>query len=108
MVEACLARIKELGLLDDREYARRRAHLMAEKGYGDFAIKVFLVEGLGIPEKMAYDAVKGIPQELGERKRMSMIIEKRKGKPKEKLIRFLAGRGFPIDVIIDVIGGVDS
>jgi SOS response regulatory protein OraA/RecX len=107
VIEACLARIKELGLLDDREYARRRAHLMAEKGYGDFAIKVFL-EGLGIPEKMAYDAMKGIPEELGERKRMSMIIEKRKDTPKEKLIRFLAGRGFPIDVIMEVIGGVDA
>jgi SOS response regulatory protein OraA/RecX len=107
VVEACLARVKELGLLDDREYARRRAHLMAEKGYGDFAIKVFL-EGLGIPEEMAKDALKVLPEELGETKRMVMLIEKRKGPSKEKLIRFLAGRGFPIDMIMDAMGGVDA
>jgi len=107
VIEACLARVKELGLLDDREYARRRAHLMAEKGYGDFAIKVFL-EGLGIPEEMAKDALKVLPEELGETMRMVMLIEKRKGLSKEKLIRFLAGRGFPIDMIMDAVGGVDA
>jgi regulatory protein len=107
VIEACLARVKELGLLDDREYARRRAHLMAERGYGDFAIKVFL-EGLGIPEEMAKDALKVLPEELGETKRIEMLIEKRKGPSKEKLIRFLVGKGFPIDMIMDAVGGVDA
>jgi SOS response regulatory protein OraA/RecX len=106
-VEASLARIKELGLLDDREYARRRGVLMAERGYGDHAIRLFL-EGLGIPEAMAYDAVKNIPRELSEKKRMASIIEKRKGLERGKLIRFLAGRGFPLDHIMDVLGGVDE
>lgn len=80
---------------------------MAERGYGDFAIKVFL-EGLGIPEEMAKDALKVLPEELGETKRMVMLIEKRKDPSKEKLIRFLAGRGFPIDMIMDAMGGVDA
>jgi SOS response regulatory protein OraA/RecX len=80
---------------------------MAERGYGDFAIKVFL-EGLGIPEEMAKDALNVLPQELGETMRMVMLIEKRKGLSKEKLIRFLAGRGFPIDMIMDAVGGVDA
>ena len=75
---------------------------MAERGYGDFAIKVFLEE-LGIPEEMAKDALKVLPEELGETKRMVMLIEKRKGPSKEKLIRFLAGRGFPIDMIMDAM-----
>lgn len=80
---------------------------MAERGYGDYAIRGFL-EGLGLPEDMACDALGAIPEGLGERKRMDMIIERRKGLSKDKLTRFLAGRGFPIDTIIDAIGGVDA
>jgi SOS response regulatory protein OraA/RecX len=107
VIESSLARITELGLLDDRAYACRRALLMAERGYGDYAIRLFL-QGLGIPEEMSYDAVQSIPEELDETKRISVIVEKRKDLPREKLIRFLAGRGFPLDLIIDLVGGVDA
>jgi hypothetical protein len=80
---------------------------MAERGYGDHAIRLFL-EGLGIPEGMADESVRRISAELSEHKRMTLIIEKRGGLPKKKLIRFLAGRGFPFDQIINEIGGVDE
>jgi SOS response regulatory protein OraA/RecX len=80
---------------------------MAERGYGDHAIRLFL-EGLGIPEAMAYESVRRISEELSEHMRMALIIEKRGSLPKKKLIRFLAGRGFPFDQIMDEIGGVDE
>lgn len=107
MIEAVIARIDELGYLDDYEYARRRALLMAEKGYGNYAIRVFL-EGLGLPDALVRNAVKVLPAELGERRRMKKIIEKRSGLPRVKLIRFLAGRGFPLDLIMDETLGVDA
>jgi len=80
---------------------------MAERGYGDFAIRQFL-EGLGIPEIMAQESVRTLPDELAERKRMVSVMEKKKGLPRQKLIRFLAGKGFPLDQIIDAIGGEDE
>ncbi|MGO9145310.1 MAG: regulatory protein RecX [Desulfomonilia bacterium] len=107
VIEAVMARINELGYLDDYEYARRRALLMAEKGYGNYAIRVFL-EGLGLPDAFVTNAVKVLPAELGERKRMKKMIEKRNNLPRVKLIRFLAGRGFPLDLIMDETLGVDA
>jgi SOS response regulatory protein OraA/RecX len=107
VIEAVMARINELGYLDDHEYARRRALLMAQKGYGNYAIRVFL-EGLGLPDAFVANAVKVLPAELGERQRMKKMIEKRNDLPKVKLIRFLAGRGFPLDLIMDETRGVDA
>jgi SOS response regulatory protein OraA/RecX len=80
---------------------------MAERGYGDYAIRQFL-EGLGIPEGMAHESVGSLPDELGEKRRMASVMEKKKGLPREKLIRFLAGKGFPRDQIMDAIGGVGA
>lgn len=102
-----MARIGELGYLDDAGYAKRRAVLMAERGYGDYAIRVFL-EGLGLPEKTVLDALAALPVELSERARLKNLVEKRDALPRVKLVRFLAGRGFPIDLILDITGGVET
>ncbi len=80
---------------------------MAERGYGDFAIRQFL-EGLGIPEGMAMESVRSLPDELEEGKRMCAVMEKKKGLPRRKLIRFLAGKGFPLDRIMDATGGEEE
>ncbi len=102
-----MARIGELGYLDDAGYAKRRAVLMAERGYGDYAIRVFL-EGFGLPEKTVLDALAALPVELSERARLKNLVEKRDTLPRVKLVRFLAGRGFPIDLILDITGGVET
>lgn len=107
MIEAAMARVSELGYLDDAGYARRRAVLLAQRGYGDHAIRVFL-EGLGLPEKTALDALAALPVELSERTRLMNMIEKRNALPRVKLVRFLAGRGFPLDLILDITGGVET
>jgi SOS response regulatory protein OraA/RecX len=107
VIDATIARIRELGYLDDNDYAARRALILAEKGYGDFAIRVSL-EGIGLPESFVTSAVSALPKGLGERTRIKKMIEKRADLPREKLIRFLAGRGFPIDLILDETGGVDA
>lgn len=107
MIDAALKRLSELGYLDDGDYARRRALLMAERGYGDYAIRLFL-ENLGLPEKTACEALDALPSSLSEVMRLRRIIEKRGTLPRAKLMRFLAGRGFPVELIIDTIRGVDA
>ena len=101
-----MARITELGYLDDKEYTYRRARLLAERGYGDFSIEASL-EGLGLPSQMIYDALMKIRDELTEEKRIAVLMEKRRGTGRHKMIRFLAGRGFPFEKILNVIGGDD-
>ncbi|HHO75591.1 MAG TPA: hypothetical protein ENN05_04070 [Deltaproteobacteria bacterium] len=101
-----MARIMELGYLDDAEYTLRRARLLAERGYGDFSIESSL-EGLGLPAQMIYDALMKIREEFAEENRIAMLMEKRDGTNRQKMIRFLAGRGFPFDKILNVMGGDD-
>ncbi len=77
---------------------------MAEKGYGDFYIEAFL-EGLGVPEDMAANAIDKVSKDFTEEKRISMLMKKRKGLSREKMIRFLAGKGLAYEKILNVLGG---
>ncbi len=79
---------------------------MAEKGYCDFYIRSYL-EGLGIPADMIDGALIKVCDEIPEEKRILMLVEKRKGLEKKKMIRFLANRGFSFEKILNIIGGVD-
>jgi SOS response regulatory protein OraA/RecX len=79
---------------------------MAEKGYGDYAVRASL-EGKGLPEDMVEDAVRRVSAELSEEKRISRLAKKHKAKNREKMIRFLAGRGFPYEKILDATSGDD-
>jgi SOS response regulatory protein OraA/RecX len=98
--------VLELGYLDDRDYALRRARLMAERGWANFPIRHTLAE-LGIPEILSGEAVDRVDRELSEEKRIAMLIEKRPGRDREKMIRFLSGRGFAFEKILSALGGVD-
>ena len=80
---------------------------MAEKGWGDFPIRLSLEE-LGIPEGMADEALSRVSKEFGEKDRISMLADKRKGLKREKMIRFLAGRGFTFEKILNELDGVDT
>lgn len=80
---------------------------MAEKGYGDFYTMTFL-EGLGVPEDMAVSAVGKVSKEFTEEERISMLMKKRKGLSREKMIRFLAGKGLAYEKILSVLGGEDQ
>lgn len=103
VIQAALDRIGELGYLDDRGYAVRRAQLMAERGYSDRFIAYRLAE-IGIPEEMAEQAVQALPQNLKEEKRIRMLLKKEKDRKKDP-VKFLASRGFDFDAIYRVLGG---
>ncbi len=106
IIDAVLLRVLELGYLNDREYTLRRARLLAEKGYGDFSIRTSL-DALRLPDDLIEYAVSKASQEFGEEERISMLMEKKKSAQKDKMIRFLAGRGFPYEKILNAIGGDD-
>ncbi len=80
---------------------------MAEKGYGDFAVRANLLN-LKIPEDLADHAVSVVSREISEEKRLSVLMNKKKGQTREKVIRFLAGRGFGYESILDALGGEDQ
>ena len=94
MIEATIARIIELGYLDDNSYAARRALILAEKGYGDFAIRIFL-EGIGLPESFVTSAMSALPKDLGERKRIKKIIREENRPAKGKAYPFPCRQGLP-------------
>jgi SOS response regulatory protein OraA/RecX len=79
---------------------------MAEKGYGDYSIRNFL-EGLDFPDNIADDVVQKVSREIDEKERIALLIKKRKPQDREKTIRFLAGRGFPFEKILNILGGDD-
>jgi SOS response regulatory protein OraA/RecX len=79
---------------------------MAERCYCDFYIHSSL-EGLGIPVDMIDGALAKVSEEFSEEKRIRMLVEKRMGLEKKKMIRFLANRGFSFEKILNIIGGVD-
>jgi SOS response regulatory protein OraA/RecX len=79
---------------------------MAAKGYGDYSIRNFL-EGLDFPDNISDDVVNEVSREMSEDERLSMLIRKRRSEDREKTIRFLAGRGFPFEKILNALRGDD-
>jgi SOS response regulatory protein OraA/RecX len=106
LCDGVVARLLHLGYLNDSDYALRRARLMAARGYGDFSIRT-LLEGLDFPENMADDVVQKVSKETSEEERIRLLMKKRGTRDREKTIRFLAGRGFPYEKILNALGGDD-
>ena len=61
--DGTIDRLAELGVLDDRRLAARRASTLAARGWGDAAILVHL-EGEGIGEEQAREAVGALAPEV--------------------------------------------
>jgi SOS response regulatory protein OraA/RecX len=97
-----MARLDELGYLDDETYAKRRAHLVAERGYADLYIRHYLYQ-IGLPENLVDRAIKNLSKELPEEKRIHMVIKKKKDMEKEKLLRHLSQKGFSFEKIFTVL-----
>jgi SOS response regulatory protein OraA/RecX len=88
-----LAALERAGLVDDRRVAERRARALAERGFGDEAIRWRLgQEGLG--EEPAARAVAGLAP---ERERAEQLLD-REGRS-ARTLRLLARRGFGEDAL---------
>jgi SOS response regulatory protein OraA/RecX len=88
------ATLERAGLVDDVRVAESRARSLAERGYGDEAIRHRL-RAEGLPEH----AVGELPPEL---ERARPLIERRGAGP--RTARYLAGRGFGEEAVEAALG----
>jgi len=96
-------RCRELGYVGDEKLARERARSLRERGAGSLKIAADL-GARGLPEAIVVGAVEascdGEPEAAWARRALE-----RAGRPRgAKAWRLLASRGFPEDVVNDVVG----
>jgi SOS response regulatory protein OraA/RecX len=91
--DEALERLTELGAVDDERFARSRAAQLAERGYGDEAIRADL-ELRGVAAEALAEALAGVAPEV-ERAR-PLIAARGVG---SKTAAFLGRRGFGEDVL---------
>jgi len=102
--EAAVAALRSAGLVDDARFARSRARSLADRGYGDDAIRADL-ERRGIEPETITEAVEELEP---ERYRAEAVVARRGGGP--ATARYLARRGFHEDVVEAAMatGGTDA
>ena len=93
-----LATLERAGLVDDRRVARSRSSALADRGYGDEAIRHRLVAE-GLAEALVEEALAGLAPEAA---RARPLIERRGTGP--RTARYLAGRGFREEAVEAALG----
>ncbi|HET7567186.1 MAG TPA: RecX family transcriptional regulator [Gaiellaceae bacterium] len=99
--EEALGALERAGLVDDARVARSRAESLAERGYGDVAIREAL-EREHVPEAVAADAVASLTPEP-ERARSLLA-----GGAGPRELRRLAARGFDPETLAELSGFADA
>jgi regulatory protein len=93
-----LERLEELGAVDDARFASARAEQLAERGYGDAAIR-FDLEQRGVSDEVVNAACAALPAE--QERAAPLIAARGLG---AKTASFLARRGFDEDIIASASG----
>ena len=93
-----VATLERAGLLDDARVARSRAAGLAERGYGDAAIRHRLADE-GLEPELVEEALVALP---GEAQRVARLVERRG--TGVRTARYLAGRGFAEEVVEAALG----
>jgi regulatory protein len=96
--DSALEALERAGIVDDRRLALNRAASLAERGYGDSAIR-FALEREAVAGELVEEALAALEPE-GERARR--LVEARGGGP--KAARLLAGRGFEAATVEEALG----
>jgi SOS response regulatory protein OraA/RecX len=92
---AALETLERAGVVDDARVAGGRARSLADRGYGDAAIRAAL-EGEGIAEEHVAEAVASLEDEA---LRARSWLARRGAEP--RTLRWLASKGFDPDVLAD-------
>jgi regulatory protein len=100
-VEQALNRAQELGYLDDRRYAETRARAALAEGRAPGAI-VHKLTAEGVDASLAEAAVSAASEGYDPAEAARGLLKRRK-LTGLKAARFLAGRGFPEDVVRSVV-----
>jgi SOS response regulatory protein OraA/RecX len=96
--EEALEALERAGLVDDTRVAESSARALAERGYGDAAIR-FRLEGEGLSAGLVAEALAGLD---AEPERALRLVERRGEGP--KTLRWLAARGFD-EATLEEVGG---
>jgi SOS response regulatory protein OraA/RecX len=94
-----LEALEQTGLVDDERVAATRARSLAERGYGDAAIRHDL-EGEGVARELVEAAISALEPEPA---RARALVERRGGGL--KTARWLASKGFDASSVEDALGG---
>lgn len=92
-----LATLEQAGLVDDGRVAATRARSLAERGYGNAAIR-FALEGEQLAPELVEEALAGLEP---ERERVKTLL---RNPTDVKTLRRLAARGFAAETLEDVAG----
>ncbi len=95
-IERELDRLKEIGLINDREFAIQWAIARRRKLYGNIKIK-WELEGKGIDRELINEALNEAEKELREEEAARKVASRKKTQP-EKIYRFLLQRGFSPEI----------
>lgn len=101
-----VARCVELGWVNDAELARRRTNDLRDRGAGCLKIAADL-EGRGVPRLAIDEAIAESCAERSEAAWARTALAAARIDParaQAKAWRLLASRGFPEDVVVDVVG----
>ncbi len=105
------ARLRELRYLDDESFARSWArNLAVNRLWGNIRIEASLRDK-GIPRELIELVIREVREELSEKKALRALIKKKEknltmkmdDRNKRRLARSLMGKGFPLDLIFDVL-----
>ncbi len=113
VIKKVVDRFIDLGYLDDENFAKQWArNLAVSRLWGDRKIERTLLEK-GISRDLIKDAIAETREEKDERRAIEELVEKRlrresecevfSYKGKRRLAQSLAGRGFPVGLILDVL-----
>ncbi len=118
VVERAIERCRELGYIDDGQFARARARILASGKLSGNRRIAFDLKERGVSGDIADAAIAEVDEEIAEEERIRLFLEKQRPvkttgekaedpsvifKEKARLIRSLMGRGFPLDSIMDAI-----
>jgi regulatory protein len=105
------ARLRELRYLDDESFAKSwTRNLAVNRLWGNIRIEASLRDK-GIPRELIELVIREVREELSEQKALRALIKKKEknltmkmdDSDKRRLARSLMGKGFPLDLIFDVL-----
>ena len=103
--EAALETLERVGLVDDARVAATRAQALADRGFGDAAIRYDL-EHEGVAGELVEQALAGLTP---ERDRARALVARRGGAGQEgaeaRTARWLTAKGFDASSVEDALGG---
>jgi regulatory protein len=101
--ERTVARCRELGYVSDERLALDWARALRARGAGSIRIAAEL-EARGLAETLIASAVETSREGESETAWARRALERAGERDRARAWRFLAGRGFPEDVVVDLLG----